>query len=377
INTHTHAAMTIFRGLAEDMPLHTWLNDYIFPIEAAHINAESVRVGSELAIMEMLRSGTTTFNDMYFFEGVTAEVAKKMKIRAILSEGVLGFPTPNAPTAAYALDYTKELFQEYKDHSHIQIAFNAHAPYTCSPTLLQQTKEMSRRYGTIWSIHLAETQWEFDKYTNEHNCTPTAYLNKLGVLDKRSLVAHAVHLSAPDIEVLRLADSAVAHNPECNMKLASGVAPIEALRKAGVKIGIGTDGAASNNNLDLLQEVRTAALLQKLTTQNTEAAPAAKMIQMLTLGGAKALGIDSFTGSLELGKKADIITIDLQQAHNTPMFNPYANLLYSVHSQDVRNVMVNGFWVLKDLSFTQLDTNSILENAKNLAKILSKFKRIN
>jgi 5-methylthioadenosine/S-adenosylhomocysteine deaminase len=265
INVHTHSAMTIFRGFADDIALQEWLHKYIFPNEAKFIDKENVRLGTTLAVAEMLLSGTTTYNDMYFFVNEAAEVTEKMGMRALLSEGIIDYPTPCSATPELGIKNTEVLLQNWKNNQLIKIAISAHSPYSCSSDLLKRIKKFSDKNEIKLHIHLAETRWEFDEIMRLHSKTPTEYLHHLGILDENMIAAHSVHLTDSDVDLLAKFKVGVAHNPECNMKLASGVAPIPKLLSRGVKVGIGTDGVASNNNLDLFQDIRSAAFLHKLS----------------------------------------------------------------------------------------------------------------
>ncbi len=367
INAHSHCPMTIFRGFADDLPLQEWLNDYIFPAEAKFMTAEAARIGTSLAVLEMIASGTTCFNDMYFFEKEIAKVVKQSGMRAVLSEGVLDFPTPNAATPDLALSYIKELHQEYLADELIYTAISAHAPYTCSDKLLRLSKKTSEELEIPFHIHLAETKWEYDKYLGEFQKTPTQYINDLGLLDNSTIAAHSVHLGAEDVELFADKQAHVAHNPVCNMKLASGAAPIPALMKAGVNVALGTDGVASNNNLDMLQEMHVAALLHKFTANDPSVADAESIVRTATIGGAKALGLEKELGSLEVGKKADIITLSLEKPHTQPLFNVYSQLVYVLNGGDVSDVIVNGDILMKNCNFSTLNQLDIKEEAADYA----------
>lgn len=373
INAHGHAAMTIYRGYADDMPLHRWLNQYIFPVERQFSTRDNIVAGTQLAIAEMLLSGTTCFCDMYYFEHEIARLADSSGIRAVLAEGILDFPTPNMKSPADGLDYTADLIEEYRRHPRITIAVGPHAPYTCTPALLRQTKDLARRYDVPWHIHLAETQWEMDYFLEHHGCTPLAHLNTLDLLDSRSCCAHSICLTDDDIERFALTGASVAHNPECNMKLASGVAPISKLRLAGVPVGIGTDGVASNNNLDMFQEIRTAAFLHKLWQNDPAAADAQTMLRMATSEAAKALGMDHLIGSIETGKRADLILIDLNKPHLTPLYNVYSQVVYCMSGSDVDTVVVDGKILVREAELQTFSIQTILNEVRLIAGQIEAF----
>jgi 5-methylthioadenosine/S-adenosylhomocysteine deaminase len=367
INTHTHVPMTIFRGYADDLPLHQWLYEYIFPIESEFINAGNVKVGAKLAIAEMLRSGTTTFNDMYYFVDEIAQVAESAGIRAVLSESVIDFPVPNSPTPQDSLRLSEKLINKWKDHSLVTISISAHSPYSCSGKLIQDAKALADKYGVPFNMHVAETRKEFDESMQLTGLTPTAYLQKLGILGPNVIFAHGVHLTADDIEILAANGVSVAHNPECNMKLASGVAPVPQLLRAGVKVGFGTDGVASNNNLDLFEEMNTAAILHKLNSNDPTVLNARTVVEMATMGGARLLGKEKEIGSLEVGKKADLIVLDMMQPHAHPVYNIYSILVYSMQGSDVETVIVDGKIVMLNRKLTLLDVDGLYEETECIA----------
>jgi 5-methylthioadenosine/S-adenosylhomocysteine deaminase len=367
INTHTHIPMTIFRGYADDLPLHQWLYEYIFPIESEFITATNVRVGSKLAIAEMLKSGTTTFNDMYYYVDEIAQVAESAGIRAILSESVIDFPVPNSPSPQDSLLLSEKLIKKWKDHSLITISISAHSPYSCSGQLIRDAKALADKYKVPFNIHVAETRKEFDESMQMTGLTPTGYLNKLGVLGPNVIFAHGVHLTPEDIEILAVNGVSIAHNPECNMKLASGVAPVPQLLKAGVKVGFGTDGVASNNNLDLFEEMNSAAILHKLHSNDPTVLNARTVVEMATIGGARLLGKEKEIGSLEPGKKADIIILDMMQPHAHPVYNIYSILVYSMQGSDVETVIVDGNLVMSNRKLTLLNVNGLYEETETIA----------
>lgn len=370
INTHTHAAMNIYRGFADDMPLKEWLNDYVFPYEAKYTTEHTIKSGTELAVIEMIKSGTTFFNNMYFYEDIAAQVAKKTGIKALLNEGLLDFPTPNMKTPKEGLSYIEMLVNKYKNDELVKIGVAPHAPYTCSPELIKEAKKLSDKYQIPLHIHLSETQWEFDNYIEKFGQTPTEYLESLNVLDKNVIAAHAVHLTDKDIEIMKKYDVGVAHNPECNMKLVSGIAPIPKMQKAGIKVGLATDGVASNNNLDLFQEMRSAAFIHKINSQDPTVADAKSIVRMATIDAAKVVGMDSEIGSLERGKKADITIIDLHKPHLVPLYNIYSQIVYSMSGQDVDTVIINGKVIMQNRNMLTINENEVMTKNQAIADVI-------
>lgn len=367
INTHTHVPMTIFRGYADDMPLHEWLYDYIFPVESEFVNAENVTLGTKLAMAEMLRSGTTTFNDMYYHIEDIANVVDQVGMRAVLSESVIDFPAPNSPTPQEGLKTAEELIKKWSSHPRITISVSAHSPYSCSADLLRSAKALADKYNVPFNIHVAETRKEYDQTQNDFGLTPVGYLDQLGILDKNVIAAHGVHVTPDDIQILADRGVSVAHNPECNMKLASGVAPVPELMKAGVKVGLGTDGVASNNDLDLFDEMNTAAILHKLNSKDPTVLDAQTVVEMATMGGARVLGMESEIGSLEAGKKADMILMDMLQPHAHPIYNIYSLLVYSMKGADVESVIIDGKFVMRDRKILNMDEKSLYKKIESVA----------
>ncbi len=367
INTHTHVPMTIFRGYADDLPLHEWLYEYIFPIESKFITAENVRIGTKLAVAEMLRSGTTTFNDMYYYVDEIAAIADAAGMRAVLSEGVIDFPAPNSPSPKAGLQLSEDLLKRWAGHPRISIAIAVHAPYSSSAKNIVAAKALAKKYNAHFHMHVAETRKEYDESLAKTGFTPVAYLDNLGVLDEKMIIAHGVHLSAEDIDILTQRGVSVAHNPECNMKLASGVAPVPELLKAGIKVGIGTDGVASNNNLDLFEAMNTAAILHKLNSNDPTVLDAQTVVEIATIGGARLLGMENEIGSLEPGKKADVIILDMLQPHAHPVYNIYSLLVYSLRGSDVETVIIDGKIAMENRKFTHLDEDGIYAKVEQIA----------
>lgn len=317
VNTHTHGAMALFRGLADDLPLMQWLQEYIFPVES-RLTGEMVYHGTLLSAAEMIRSGTTSFCDMYLFADHVAAAAKESGLRGWIGEVLYDFPSPNYGELANGFAYVEEMFSNYQNDPLITVTVDPHAVYTCSPDLLVKLKAMADHHDAPFVIHLSETQDEVAGCCKQYNATPVNHLNTLGILDQRVVADHCVVLSDAEIELLAQRHVKVAHCPESNMKLASGVAPIPKLLTAGVTVGLGTDGAASNNDVDLFREMDSAAKLHKVFTLDPTVMTAAQTLRMATMGGAELLGAADRIGSLEVGKKADLIVLDLNQPHLTP-----------------------------------------------------------
>ncbi len=366
INAHTHAAMTCFRGLADDLPLMTWLNDHIFPAESK-LSPKMVYQGTLLACAEMILSGTTTFCDMYLFEDSVAEAAKYAGMRALVGEVLYDFPSPNYGPIEKGFEYTEMLLDKWKDDPLVSIAVEPHSPYLCSPVLLQRAKELSGRYNAPLVIHLAETEHEAGQIQEKYGLTPVGHLADLDVLCPRLIADHCVAVTDEDIALLKRFDVKVAHNPESNMKLASGIAPLPELIRSGITVGLGTDGCASNNNLDLFQEMDSAAKLHKVHTLDPTVMDARAVVEMATINGAEALGMEAIVGSLEAGKKADIIVIDISKPHLTPMYNVYSHLVYAVTGNDVTTVIIDGRIVMERRILKSLDLETTMSTVNRIA----------
>ena len=365
VNTHTHAAMSLFRGIADDMALQEWLEKFIFPAEARNVDAEFVRWGTRLAVVEMLLSGTTTFCDMYYFEEVVASVAKEAGLRGVLGQTIIGFPVPDAKTAADGLARTEAFFKLYAADPLVTPAIAPHAIYTNSDATLQAARALATRYSKPLVIHLSETRRENDESIAKRGMSPTRALDALGLFTGGPVVAaHGVWLDDGDIAILKQRGVGLGHCPASNMKLASGVSPVAKLLAAGVAVGLGTDGAAgSNNDLNLLEELDLAGKLAKVTENDPRALPARTLFEMATINGARVLGLDKKIGSLENGKLADLVQIDLSQPHTTPNYNIYSTLVYAAKGGDVRNVMVHGKLIVRDRQALTLNRQAILSKA--------------
>jgi len=361
INTHTHLAMTLFRGIADDIKLLDWLQKYIFPAERKYINPQSVSIGVDLALAEMIKSGTTCFNDMYYFEDAVAQRAIKAGFRGIISEGIIDEAVANSKNADEAMQYTKFLIEKYKNNDLIDVAVASHAPYSCSEQTLTKSFEIAEENDTLFHIHLAETKWELEKFLAEKGMSSVDYLDKLGLLSHRTIGAHGVWLNEKEIQLLAEKNVAIAHNPECNMKIASGIAPIPQLIKAGVRVGLGTDGVASNNNLNFIQEMRTMAMLHKVNTFDPTTLPAEEIVKIATIKGAEVLHKDKEIGSLEVGKKADIIFIDTNYPNALPFYNIYSLIVYSLNGNEISDVIINGKFVMKNYSLTTINQSDVMQ----------------
>ncbi len=378
INTHTHAAMSLFRGVADDLKLQDWLEKFIFPAEAKNVDREFVRWGTRLSLLEMALSGTTTFADMYYFEETVAEETKKAGMRGVLGQTVIGFPAPDYKTPEAALAGAETFIKAYADDALIVPAVAPHAIYTTSDDTLQAARTLADRYGKPLIIHLAETKTEFDESMQKRKKSPTKALADLGVLQGWTLIAHAVWLDPADFGLLRAAGTGVSHCPSSNMKLASGVAPLLKMLKAGIPVGLGTDGVAgSNNDVDMFEEMDLAAKLQKVTSGDPTALPADQAFAMATILGAQALRMGDQIGSLETGKRADMISIRLDAPNAAPLYNVYSQLVYSLKASDVGDVMVNGRIIVRNRHMLTVDDKAVLAKAEEYRAKVAKSLRGN
>ena len=368
INAHTHAPMTLFRGIADDLPLETWLHKYIWPAEAKWLSPDFVRLGTQLAAAEMIRSGTVLFCDMYFFEDHIAEACKEAGLRVVIGEALVDFPTANCKTPEEQLKYTEYLLSEWENDSLVIPSVQPHSPYACSSDLMQQSKALADEYSAPYLLHVSETQSEVQESIEKYGRTPVGRLADLGVLGPTTVAIHGVHLTDEDIQLLARYQAGVAHCPESQMKLASGFTPVPKLLEAGVKIGLGTDGAASNNDLDMFGEMGTAAKVHKVITGDPTAMPARQALSMATLEAARVLGLDDRLGSLEVGKRGDIIILDLDVPHMVPMYNVTSHLVYAAHSSDVRTVIIDGRVVMRDRELLTLDEGDIFARAREISR---------
>lgn len=364
INGHTHVPMTLFRGLADDLDLNEWLTKYIFPAEAKNVTEDFVRVGTRLGLAEMIRGGTTTYCDMYYFEDAIADETAKAGVRGVLGETVIDFPVADNKTFAEGLAYSEKFIEKWRGHALITPAIAPHAPYTVSEEHLKAVRDLANRLKATIVTHVAETRKEVEDVTRDHGASPVAYLARIGFLDDRVIAAHTVHLTTDEIELLKRLGVGAVHNPQSNMKLASGVARVPEMLKAGVALGLGTDGAASNNDLSMWEEMDTAAKLHKLTANDPRVLPAREVLEMATIRGARALHLEGETGSLERGKRADLIVVDMDDLSQTPMYNIYSHLVYATKAGDVRTVVIEGRVVMRDRRLLTLDEEAVKRDAR-------------
>ncbi len=364
INTHTHAAMVYFRGIADDLPLTEWLNKHIWPAENKWLSPEFISDAIELACLEMLKGGITTYNDMYFFEDAAGEAAKRIGMRAVLGSGILDFPSVSAKTTDEYLDNAERFVHNWKGDELVTPCIAPHALYTCGTETLKKSKAMAGKLDVPLHIHLAETRWEVEEIKLRYKMRPVEYLAELGFLDETVLAAHCIWLENNEIELLAKHKVGVSHCMESNLKLASGFAPVATMLAAGVKVTFGTDGAASNNDLNILSEMSTTAKVHKALSNNPTVLDAKTIVLMATRWGAEALGLGSKVGSLKKGKIADIISINLAKPHLTPIYNIYSHIVYAAMASDVDFVMVNGKIVINNGRLLTADETEILFKAQ-------------
>ena len=367
INTHTHAAMTCFRGLADDLQLMNWLNNHIFPAEAK-LTDQKVYQGTLLACAEMIMSGTTCFCDMYLFEDAVARAARKVGMRAVVGEVLYDFDSPNYGPIENGFEYTQRLINTWQADPLVTIAVEPHSTYLCAPDLLKKAFELTQSFNLPLVIHLAESKSEVEQIKKRYGRTPVEHLAELGILASNVVACHCVELTENDIHLLQRFDVKVAHNAESNLKLASGVAPIPELLSKGVCVGLGTDGCASNNNLDLLLEMDTVAKLHKARSLDPTSMDALTVLKMASIQGARALGLDQFIGSLEAGKKADLIVIDTNKPHLTPMYSPVSHLVYAAMGSDVCTSIINGTVVMENGQLKTMNLRNVMEDVNKIAK---------
>ncbi|MBU0565889.1 MAG: TRZ/ATZ family hydrolase [Gammaproteobacteria bacterium] len=371
INAHGHAAMTLFRGLADDLPLQRWLKDHIWPAESRWVDEDFVRCGTELAIAEQLKGGITCFSDMYFYPSVVSELVHKHGVRAQITIPVLDFPVPDARDADEALRKGVALFDDLKHHPRITIAFGPHAPYSVADDKLESIRVLVAEMDAGIHMHVHETAHEVQEALRKHGERPLARLARLQLLGPRFQAVHMTQVDDDDLALLTEHNCSVIHCPESNLKLASGFCPVERLWEAGINVAVGTDGAASNNDLDLLGETRTAALLAKAVAGSATALDAHRALRMATLNGARALGIDEHTGSLEIGKFADLVALDLSGLAQQPVYDPVSQLIYSSSRDTVRHVWVGGKQLLESGRLTRMDEQQVIVNARQWGERIS------
>jgi 5-methylthioadenosine/S-adenosylhomocysteine deaminase len=376
INTHTHAAMSLFRGIADDLKLQDWLEKFIFPAEAKNVSADFVRWGTRLGCMEMLLGGTTTFTDMYYFEDVVAEATKETGMRGVLGETIIGFPVADAKTPADSLKLAEGFITRFRHDPLVVPAVAPHALYTNSDETLRAARALANKYEVPLVIHLSETKKENDDAMAQRHMSPTKVLDSLGVLTGRTVAAHGVWLDDEDLAILKSRGTGIAHCPSSNMKLASGVARVVKMLALGMNVGLGPDGpAGSNNDFNMFEEMDLAAKLQKVTTMDPQALPASQALEMATIRGARVLGMDKEIGSLENGKRADLILVRIDRPNAVPLYDPISQMVYALKAEDVRDVMVNGKPVVRDSKILTLDEKAVLAKAAEYrAKISQSLK---
>jgi len=363
INGHAHAAMSLFRGFADDHSLDDWLQKYIFPAEAQNVTEDFVEWGTRLSLLEMIRGGITTYADMYYFEDAVARVTREAGMRGILGETIVDFPAPDHRTPAEALEYTQKFIDKWRNDSLITPAVAPHSIYTLSETNLQAAGTLARRNGVPILIHIAEAPFETAQSRARHGLSPVAYLSRIGLLGPDVVGAHCIWVDSADIAVLGRFDVGSVHSPSSNMKLAAGVMPVVEMMAAGNRVGLATDGAASNNSQDLFDEMDLAAKLQKITRMDPRVLPAKQVLEMATIGGARALHLENRIGSLEDGKRADLILVDTNGPHATPMYNVYSQLVYALKGSDVKTVVIDGKLVMEDRRMLTLNEKEIIDKA--------------
>lgn len=364
INGHTHVPMTLFRGLADDLDLQEWLTKYIFPAEAKNVTEEFVRAGTRLGLAEMLRGGTTTYCDMYYFEDAIADETSKAGMRAVLGETVIDFPVADNKTNAEAMTYVESFVKKWQGNALIVPAIAPHAPYTVSEEHLKAVRVFSDRTGAPIVTHISETKREVDDSIKAKGASPIDYLNQIGFLNNRVVAAHVVWPTEEELGLLKKLGVGIVHNPQSNMKLASGVAPVPEMLKEDLPVGLGTDGAASNNDLNLWEEMDTAAKLHKLISKDPKVVNAEEAFEMATIRGARALHLEKEIGSIEKGKRADLVIVDLDDLNQTPYYNIYSDLVYATKAADVRTVIVEGRVIMRDRLLLTLNEETIKADAR-------------
>jgi len=364
INGHTHVPMTLFRGLADDLDLQEWLTKFIFPAEAKNVSEEFVRAGTRLGLAEMIRGGTTTYCDMYYFEDAIADETAKAGVRGVLGETVIDFPVADNKTNAEAMAYVEKFVQKWKGHELITPAIAPHAPYTVSEEHLKAVRAFSDRTGAPIVTHVSETKRELDDSVKAKGASPVEYLRRIGFLNDRVIAAHVVWPVGDDLKTLERAGVGVVHNPQSNMKLASGVAPVPRMMQEGVRVGLGTDGAASNNDLSMWEEMDTAAKLHKLSSGDPKVMSALEAFELATIRGARALHMEKEIGSIEVGKRADLVLVLRDSLNQIPIYNIYSDLVYATKASDVQTVIINGRIVMRDRRLLTLDETAIKQSAR-------------
>ncbi len=378
VNAHTHIPMTLLRGLADDLRLDVWLMGYMMPVEREFVSPDFCRLGSLIACTEFIKGGVTSFADMYYFEEDVAKATAEAGLRGVLGQSVMKFPTPDSKSFEDSLAMARDFIQRWKNHPLIVPSIAPHAPYTCTPEILRACAQLAVEFDIPLHTHIAETAFEVENMRNENNMPVVPYVKKQGLFDAKVLAAHCVHIDEGEIRTLQHYNAGVAHNPSSNLKLASGFAPVNKMLEVGLNVGIGTDGPASNNDLDMFEEIRLAAFIAKAVSNDPTVLPAPQALLMGTRLGAQAMHIGHITGSLEVGKRADLILIDTSPLHNSPRFerdpnNAYAQIVYASKSTDVSDVMVNGKWLMRDRNLLTVNEKDLLQQAASYAKRIDSF----
>jgi len=378
VNTHTHAPMTMLRGLSDDLRLDVWLLGYMMPVEREFVSPEFVSLGTKIACAEFIRTGVTCFNDMYYFEEEVAKTTAEIGLRAVCAQTVMKYPTPDAHSYEESLEYTRNFMRKYKNHALIIPAVAPHAPYTCPPEILKACTNLALEFDLPLHIHISETKEEVENMRKENGMPVVPWVKKQGVFEAKTLAAHCVHIDEGEIRTLKHSNVGVAHNPSSNLKLASGIAPVIKMLEIGLNVGIGTDGTASNNDLDFFEEIRLANFIAKGSSGDPTVIPARQSVEMATRMGAQAMQIGHLTGSLEPGKRADLILIDLGTIHNSPQFRHssdgiYAQIVYAGKSSDVTDVMVNGKWLMSDRVISALNESDLIRQSQEYAEKIDIF----
>lgn len=378
VNTHAHIAMNLVRGFSDDLRLDVWLNGYIMPVEREFVTPDFVRLGTQLGCAELIKTGVTCFLDMYYFEDVVAEATAAIGLRAVLSQTVMKYPTPDAHSYEESLEYCRNFIKKWKGHELIIPSVAPHAPYTTGEEILKATKDLALEYDVPLHIHISETAQEVEVMRKEKGMPVVPFVKKQGVFEAKTIAAHCVHIDEGEMRTLEHSRVGVAHNPSSNLKLASGIAPITRMLELGLKVGIGTDGTASNNDLDFFEEMRLASFLAKGSSGNPTVVPAQQTLEMATRIGAEAIHMADQIGSLEPGKKADLILIELRTLHNSPSFKHsqygiYAQLVYAGKSTDVTDVMVDGKWLMRDRELLAIDEKTLIDQSQVYAEKMDAF----
>jgi 5-methylthioadenosine/S-adenosylhomocysteine deaminase len=364
VNTHTHLAMSLLRGVADDLPLREWLQEHIWPTERALMDVDTVLLGTRLAVAESLQAGVTCVCDMYFHGERIAETVAAAGLRAVIPEAMIDFATPSCPTPEVALERQRELLHRFRSHPLIVPAVAPHAPYSVSAPNLVKEAELAEEFGAPLVIHLAETRWEVETITKEKGVSPVAYLADLGILSERTVAAHCVHVSEQDLDLLSEFAVGVASNPVSNLKLSSGLAPVPQMLHRGIKVAFGTDGAASNNTLDLLRDAQLACLVYKGISGDPTCMPARTVVEMLTIGGARVLGLADKIGTLEVGKRADVLCLAVDQPRAVPVYDPFSHVAFAARAADVKHVVVDGKVLVNDRALVNTDVEGLLAEVR-------------